>query len=193
MKKKQKIHRIMPGRFGFTLRQFAIMYLIVLMTVLGFQHMQLQDVKKRQEYAIQNDIHYDLEIADFLVDSMNGSIRDLFMGMLTREDIFEEGNQDTVIHHLGTIRSNNTVVNVLYSSSTPGMVYSINNAWFRTGSGETVMDMMESARERPNRVQYSSPYYSYMVAGYSVCAAMADSTGTRVVAAELNLGERYSG
>lgn len=168
------------------------MYLIAVVAVLGFQYRRLQELKKRQEEAVRSNIIYDLEIADFQVNSMNGRIRDLFMGMLTRDDIFKTEDQDYAASRLETIRSNNTVASVLYSSIGKGNILSSSNAWFQTGDSQRIRETIEEAKKTPNVTQYSSPYYSYMIAGYSVCAAMASSTGDRVVAAEVNLSQLYS-
>lgn len=177
------------SRIGFSVRQFFVLFFIVsvILFLVQLYTFRVQMNENRVNTALK--VSASLEQANVFIDYYISSMQELLRTSVMREDLFDSG--DTVEELLREISSGRTGVQSVYALQEDGEILCGNQLFYKIMGNEDVESQMELAREHPNEMVWSQPYYSKMQAGNAMCVAYMDSRTEKVIAAEMNLRVLY--
>lgn len=177
---------------SFSVKQFICLFVLGILGIAFLQFQQAAGLLQKQRETLLESMQGDLLQANSFIDNDVNALRNLLQSLSLREDLFDFSDP-AVQKRLFSIRKNNELVQTIYVSDKTGAVYSSSQALYNVVGDPHVARHMENARAYPNVIQYSEPYYTSMLAGYAVCAALSFGGGERVVAVEMTAESLYAG
>ena len=138
----------------------------------------LENYKEIMVSEMQNKLQLANLYTDYYVDSIQGSLA----GITIRDDLFLDRDRESYFA-LSDIKKNNGFISTLFVTGGDGRLRASRQALYEATKPDMVDEMVERAQSFPGMVQYSSPWYSAMSAGYSVYASYKEGANVAVIEA----------
>lgn len=170
------------GSFG---KQFLVMLAFMGAFLFFFQIRETMRTVENQEELMISEMQNKLQLANLYTDYYVDNIQSSLISITSRDDLYLDRDREHYFA-LSDIKKKNGFISTLFVAGEDGRLKASSQALYEAKKPDIVGEMVERAQSGPDMVQFSSPFYSTMSAGYSIYASYKDGANIAVIEAGCN-------